>query len=610
MARNKNSQTKSACTLPSGGDFVSPTRNLPGRPVPQMVPVEDPTESPRFTPPDLPVEVLQWIFRVLISLYRHDKQPYEVLSLAHVCHRWREVAFNTPELFTAIPLSNREFMDAALTYSAPLPITVAISGLISSSCIDNIRRVFHYHMSRIQWLDFWTITDIDMDVVIWDLMRSPAPLLESAHLSLTAGLLTSEIPTNIFGGHFPKLRSLFLGDGEIAFNHPLLQAPLTSLVLFNTQAWKTVDEMLDTLKALPNLEVFRTTTVAGNGVPSVLAIPRFASPTKDAVHLPRIRSFSVEDRTPQVIAILRHLRFPASAGLYLLGKGLEQDDFGLEEAEKCRITTETAARKYCDELVSFLADHYDVAPFGKQTFRSMAIALRSQKGKDCAGNILSLLPSTTRSQSVFPPTEEQVDGDYGLCEPIEPRGLFWLQLSFADLKVQFNSVALILRKVAAFTAPSVKALRISYAQPSKGASQDVLLWDNWENMFAGLKHVQKVEVVGAAAHTLVSHLYIHNEPLFCNARTIRLRETNLLDCVAFPAPIEWMPLYLMLQEGTIRTRGKLKRVEVQESTVDPQMMMDLASKLGEWRVRRVRRPEGVTWIVERPDQDHRLRVSK
>lgn len=272
----------------------------------------------------LPVELLQTIFLLLADFHApdhasHHHQPSSPpssrpnwIAITHVCRHWRLAALGLRELWSVIsPGLSLSWAQAMMERSSPLPVHVDIRISCSSSTntsSSSFADGFHplaasellFVASRIRTLHLAGLQSNILHVL--NRLCSPSSKLESFTLSIyDGGGPPVSLPVSLFGGNdkaAPNLRRLTFAT-DTCINAPLWL--LGGITEFTTGAEVTLLELLDTLGAMPQLQILRVQhcragwdeDVAGaEGVPLRI------------VTLPHLQLIAFRDTTPRRFVLL------------------------------------------------------------------------------------------------------------------------------------------------------------------------------------------------------------------------------------------------------------------------------------------------------------------
>lgn len=223
------------------------------------------------------------------------------IAVTHVCRHWRSAALGLHELWSSItPGLSISWAQAMMERSAPLPIRVDLR--ISTSSTDGLHPLaaseLLFAASRIHSL---RLVGLRADILrVLDRLRSPSPL-EALNLSIYDSGPPVDLPETLFGTKAPHLRRLtFAADACI-------RAPLwllAGITEFTTGADVTLPEMLDALRAMPQLEVLRVHHCRAVWEDDAAAGQGIGIGAASAVALPRLQLISFRDTTPRRFVLL------------------------------------------------------------------------------------------------------------------------------------------------------------------------------------------------------------------------------------------------------------------------------------------------------------------
>ena len=269
----------------------------------------------------LPIELIQTIFLLLAEFYAPDYVTSQCsprptssrpswIAITHVCRHWRSAALGLRELWSVIsPGLSISWAQAMMERSSPLPVHVDIRISCSSGSTNNSSSSsffadgFHplaasellFVASRIRTL---RLAGLRSDILhVLNRLRSPSSKLESLTLSIyDGGGPPVSLPVSLFGGNdkaAPNLRRLtFATDTRI--NAPLWL--LGGITEFTMGADVTMLELLETLQAMPQLEVLRVQHCRAVWDEDVTGAE--GAPLR-IVTLPHLRLIAFRDTTPR-----------------------------------------------------------------------------------------------------------------------------------------------------------------------------------------------------------------------------------------------------------------------------------------------------------------------
>ncbi|KZV77096.1 hypothetical protein PENSPDRAFT_281103 [Peniophora sp. CONT] len=261
----------------------------------------------------LPPELLCRIFMSVsedgsLSRYKYSRGlSSSWLSVTHVCRVWRSVALNCAQLWTTMPINiSRKWTQAFLLRSKAAPINVA------ETCS---------HHSRVRpWL-FSLIEDNMSRVSMLELEGAPSNLQELV---------------NLFTGHTSALRKLainhtdiwervHIGDDITAQHAPLLRdLSLTNIsMVWSDVPWSNLRSLFITRLLHPPattrlhdfLAALSTATLLQELHVGLEKCPFQPWDETYDVHLPGLRSFSIEGYAADCQAIITSLHIPISSSI-------------------------------------------------------------------------------------------------------------------------------------------------------------------------------------------------------------------------------------------------------------------------------------------------------
>ncbi|KDQ13984.1 hypothetical protein BOTBODRAFT_175112 [Botryobasidium botryosum FD-172 SS1] len=205
----------------------------------------------------LPNEVFLHLFKLAHYLNPQERAAWKI---SQVSRAWRQIALNTPQLWSRIDVLNETFVEACIARSADVPLEMKLEEPLRSSQPKNVA----YHITRAQeaaaegcvatllsHAHRWR--SLSLERVAWHtfspLLQTPAPLLEELSLShFPIGDLSS------LEESWPRLRSLSLKHTFIPLTSPIY-AGLVELRLHSVKTAVKPCHLLEALKGSPLLEV-------------------------------------------------------------------------------------------------------------------------------------------------------------------------------------------------------------------------------------------------------------------------------------------------------------------------------------------------------------------
>ena len=350
----------------------------------------------------------------------HSTALWWVPAVAHVCHHWRTVAFQVPQLWSNIALHlGRAWALRMLTLSKELPITIALSD--PHPCEASIRpiswgrlpkpgppkldphEVLVKHLFHTRELELGACSCTARRWV--SLLETATPLLETLWLCINPhrpGSLPNvalALPKNFLATH-PRMRRVVLENALLSSwapgPHPLSQLVVLIVTApvpiypasLSALAMPTHKQLLDCLLLMPALEELSLAHCLPPFTP--LFCPR-------TVSLPRLRALTLQDRVDRCYQVLHSFNIPATAIVKMVfsyASALSNLDF----------------LRVLPPLSAHLSHNSAVIPTGKGSRGSKggsgALALSSTYDGGCALFFLSVWRTFT------PPTAAEARGQY------------------------------------------------------------------------------------------------------------------------------------------------------------------------------------------------------
>lgn len=214
----------------------------------------------------LPDELLSALFEIAV-LDGEEEDPITLASLAIVCRQWKDVAVNTPALWSRIRMGTRHSFEKARvklerSKTVPLFISVDFSPRVEYGSVSTENLMLAMDLLRPaiwRWRTFHlTIPSRPQAHAALTRCRERAPLLEVMSVRICSSMQEdhySRPPLPLFEGHTPRLRSCSFTSFNFNWDTALVTR-LRVLKLggyWNAQS-PSVDVILDILRACPNLE--------------------------------------------------------------------------------------------------------------------------------------------------------------------------------------------------------------------------------------------------------------------------------------------------------------------------------------------------------------------
>ncbi|KAH9172165.1 hypothetical protein EDB89DRAFT_1906442 [Lactarius sanguifluus] len=280
----------------------------------------------------LPNEVIATIFsflrvRVTSFAVKLGKKPDGLtwLRVAHVCHRWREIALNQSLFwshvdFTAVSSAGAaEILSRAKTVPLHLEARVPV-GLWDDARFDLFRKELQDRVPHICHLAI-SAEPSHLHRILRGLIM-PAPTLEFLSLAgendQRGG--AAFVPDTLFDGSTPRLSSLELRNCDINWTSPLLGS-LKHLEIRKPLTRPHLSVWLDALDQMPQLKTLTLHRASPIALPWVL-IP---SEVERAVTLPSLTHFEVSSPARYCGFALAHLILPALTSLCVVVESSRRD---------------------------------------------------------------------------------------------------------------------------------------------------------------------------------------------------------------------------------------------------------------------------------------------
>ena len=245
-----------------------------------------------------PLELLQKIFLLLVDLY--PREPSHLsrrpgwITITYVCRYWREAALGLRELWTHItPSLSISWSQVMMERSAPLLVHIDrhicdyLKDRVESELLATSRLL---SASRIRALRLSGHPTYVLKVL--NCLCSPSPL-ESLSLRITHSAEPVDIPETFCARDTPNFRRLTF-ENFICIRAPLWL--LAGVTHFTTSANVSIPELINTLRAMPQLEELCVTHDCYHDKPRYLPVAEVA--------LPRLSLLTVHSDSPQVFIVL------------------------------------------------------------------------------------------------------------------------------------------------------------------------------------------------------------------------------------------------------------------------------------------------------------------
>ncbi|KZV67428.1 hypothetical protein PENSPDRAFT_754926 [Peniophora sp. CONT] len=269
---------------------------------------------------NLPAELLSCIFEAYVKPPLNSSPS----RLRMVCKRWRDIAEATPYIWSGMILGcGRQWTQRALKWSGVCPID--LDGTAGSSRDDwhdcMLLSLDHIHRIRDLLLEFPAgHYRLRIAHIMSMLEDRAAPLLEVFHLDgHDSRRAQPELGGSFMSTPPPRLRDVKLSRCAITLRCPILHAPqLAHLTIDDCTLWTNVNEVLKTLRALPQLEHFHWRErdfPIDNFTDSTLLSSRGTG--IDSTRMLNLRSLSIRHDAEVIVHILACVEIPPNCQLLL-----------------------------------------------------------------------------------------------------------------------------------------------------------------------------------------------------------------------------------------------------------------------------------------------------
>lgn len=282
----------------------------------------------------IPPEILSEIFTLVAVDYYEARRwhhygsthAYKWITLTHVCRAWREIALNTPRLWSHIVLTQPTVAKQVLARSKKAPLWLSASLNHSDDQRAETLDVLMKESARLKELHLTgpahTVQALSAK---W---RTSADLLETINISSDfrqfdpASLLPAPpLSSQIFSGQTPKLSHLQLHRIAVDWSNPLFCNTLKTLIIHtvydNAPSLGEFSHLLDALEAMPQLETLQLNE----------SIPRLPDDATQLSHnvqrtisLPHLRHIELFSDAIDSANLLRHISAPPELRLTVSGR--------------------------------------------------------------------------------------------------------------------------------------------------------------------------------------------------------------------------------------------------------------------------------------------------
>ncbi|KAH9170622.1 hypothetical protein EDB89DRAFT_2187779, partial [Lactarius sanguifluus] len=291
----------------------------------------------------LPTEAITTIFSFLhipvtSSAFTLGKQPNPDcrawLSVAHVCHQWREIALNQPLFWSHVDFTIFSSAGTAEILSRAKAVPLQLEARVPYRRWGNARlSAFQKELQdRVSHVSHLAISAEPFQLrKILNGLASPAPTLKSLSLSSmgyhdrTIGDPVAVLDT-LFDGSTPRLSCLELCDCDISWNLMLLRG-LKHLYIRTPFERPSLSVWLDSLEQMPQLKTLTLHLASPIAPPGDSLSPDVYR----AVTLPSLTLFGISSPARDCGLALAHLVLPALTSLCLIAESCYQDGSDVQE---------------------------------------------------------------------------------------------------------------------------------------------------------------------------------------------------------------------------------------------------------------------------------------
>ncbi|KAI0630510.1 hypothetical protein C8Q77DRAFT_1133456 [Trametes polyzona] len=281
----------------------------------------------------LPPEILSEIF-VLIATDHYEwrkenhygsAHAYKWIALTHVCRHWRDVALNTPRLWSRVVLTRPEVFREILPRSKKASLWVSASLPHADERRLYALEALMKESSRLRELNLTAPARFVQ--VISSQWKHPADNLESIILHAEAGqfepdylIPSTRLSSEFFSGQTPKLRHLEIHRIPADWTSPLFCPSLRTLRIhlrydLNPQPGE-FPKLLQALEAMPMLETLQLNEAIPRLPDDITQLPDLGR----RVSLPHLRKIDMFSDAIECANLLRHLSLPQGVRVIANGR--------------------------------------------------------------------------------------------------------------------------------------------------------------------------------------------------------------------------------------------------------------------------------------------------
>lgn len=279
-------------------------------------------------PPEILGEIFSFYLLATKAIDSWSSQDYRWLVVTHVCHHWREVALNTPGLWTVIAVpGNLERTQAYISRSKQAPLRIVSLPTHDSvtpetqerdlECLQLVAPEFHRAETLVLALRPRAYD------AITSRFPSTTPLLKSLEVSVFGNenwfremAYDESIAVVLDRGAAPSLTNLRIMFYRLDWRKGVLSPSLVSLELLCPQDptdGVSISEIVAVIRESPLLEFLHLAYILPSFPPSTTSLPPIITPAS----LPHIQKFYTVSSALASVYFLDHFVIPASAHVWL-----------------------------------------------------------------------------------------------------------------------------------------------------------------------------------------------------------------------------------------------------------------------------------------------------
>jgi hypothetical protein len=274
----------------------------------------------------LPTEILSQIFLHLVTSctekgyslqWDDDKDDISWMRVAHVCQRWREVAVDSPNLWSNLPLTHPEAVETFIRRSKAVPLSVEYHGKDPTSQ-EALVKALQSDAYRLYSL---SITARDIKHLLSSVTGS-APFLKTLELFSWDA---DSLPAGFLRGGAPSLTHLQVQGRAFNWGNLPLNSGLTQLQLVQGRARvrPSCITFLSSLHALSSLKVLSLEQT----LPDASTAIQVATESSLRLTLPALAHLTLHDSIQNVRHFFENAAFPRVSDIGLTLENANEDGF-------------------------------------------------------------------------------------------------------------------------------------------------------------------------------------------------------------------------------------------------------------------------------------------